>query len=66
MNQTPTMSHEPIDHEALEAIRDGVRSLCQQYDGEYWRQIDEVQTPGRDADFGHPHVRLVGRGVFCG
>ena len=43
MNQTPTMSHDPIDHEALEAIRDGVRSLCQQYDGEYWRQIDEVQ-----------------------
>ncbi|MED5500845.1 MAG: acyl-CoA dehydrogenase family protein [Pseudomonadota bacterium] len=37
------MSHDPIDHEALEAIRDGVRSLCQQYDGEYWRQIDEVQ-----------------------
>lgn len=43
MNQTPTMSHDPIDHEALEAIRDGVRSLCQQYDGEYWRQIDEAQ-----------------------
>tara|TARA_B100000678_G_scaffold284500_1_gene286130 strand:- start:613 stop:1800 length:1188 start_codon:yes stop_codon:yes gene_type:complete len=43
MSQTPTMSHDPIDHEALEAIRDGVRSLCQQYDGEYWRQIDEVQ-----------------------
>lgn len=43
MNQPPTMSHDPIDHEALEAIRDGVRSLCQQYDGEYWRQIDEVQ-----------------------
>ncbi|KAA0020807.1 acyl-CoA dehydrogenase [Salinicola corii] len=33
----------PVDHEALEAIRDGVRSLCQQYDGEYWRQIDHVQ-----------------------
>lgn len=33
----------PVDHEALDAIRDGVRSLCQQYDGEYWRQIDEVQ-----------------------
>jgi len=37
------MSLAPIDHEALDAIRDGVRSLCQQYDGEYWRQIDEVQ-----------------------
>ncbi|MDF3919076.1 acyl-CoA/acyl-ACP dehydrogenase [Salinicola salarius] len=37
------MSLDLIDHEALEAIRDGVRSLCQQYDGEYWRQIDEVQ-----------------------
>lgn len=43
MNQPPTMNHDPIDHEALEAIRDGVRSLCQQYDGEYWRQIDEAQ-----------------------
>ncbi|OHY97929.1 acyl-CoA dehydrogenase family protein [Salinicola sp. MIT1003] len=37
------MSLDLIDHETLEAIRDGVRSLCQQYDGEYWRQIDEVQ-----------------------
>ncbi|MGM8850262.1 acyl-CoA dehydrogenase family protein [Salinicola halophyticus] len=33
----------PVDHEALEAIRDGVRSLCQQYDGEYWRHIDETR-----------------------
>ncbi|WP_110598251.1 acyl-CoA dehydrogenase family protein [Salinicola lusitanus] len=37
------MSLNPIDHEALEAIRDGVRSLCQQYDGEYWRDIDKAQ-----------------------
>ncbi|WP_110657997.1 acyl-CoA dehydrogenase family protein [Salinicola halimionae] len=33
----------PFDQEALEAIRDGVRSLCQQYDGEYWRDIDKAQ-----------------------
>ncbi|WP_204352909.1 acyl-CoA dehydrogenase family protein [Salinicola peritrichatus] len=37
------MNLNPIDHEALEAIRDGVRGLCQQYDGEYWRGIDEAQ-----------------------
>lgn len=27
--------------EALEAIRDGVRSLCSHYDAAYWRGVDE-------------------------
>lgn len=27
--------------EALNAIRDGVRSLCSNYDAEYWRKLDE-------------------------
>ncbi|SHE76247.1 acyl-CoA dehydrogenase [Modicisalibacter ilicicola DSM 19980] len=29
------------DTEALEAIRDGVRSLCSHFDAAYWRSIDE-------------------------
>ncbi|WP_198651782.1 MULTISPECIES: acyl-CoA dehydrogenase family protein [Salinicola] len=33
----------PIDHDALEAIRDGVRSLCKPYGGDYWRAIDASQ-----------------------
>ncbi|MFD1244936.1 acyl-CoA dehydrogenase family protein [Paralysiella testudinis] len=28
------------DHEDLSAIRDGVRTLCRRFDGEYWRKID--------------------------
>ncbi|WP_110693250.1 acyl-CoA dehydrogenase family protein [Salinicola halophyticus] len=42
INQAP-INQAPVDQEALEAIRDGVRSLCQQYDGEYWRHIDETR-----------------------
>ncbi|OLO03846.1 acyl-CoA dehydrogenase family protein [Salinicola socius] len=38
-----SINQAPVDHEALEAIRDGVRSLCQQYDGEYWRHIDRTE-----------------------
>ncbi|WP_444984855.1 acyl-CoA dehydrogenase family protein [Halomonas mongoliensis] len=29
------------DNEALEAIRDGVRALCANYDESYWRAVDE-------------------------
>lgn len=29
------------DTEDLDAIRDGVRSLCSHYDTAYWRDIDE-------------------------
>lgn len=29
------------DHEALDAIRDGVRSLCVNFDDSYWRGVDE-------------------------
>ena len=29
------------DNEALEAIRDGVRSLCSHFDDAYWRGVDE-------------------------
>lgn len=29
-----------IDHESLEAIRDGVRGLCADYSDAYWREID--------------------------
>ena len=30
-------------HEELEAIREGVRKLCADYPGEYWRKLDEVR-----------------------
>lgn len=29
------------DHEALDAIRDGVRSLCVNFDDSYWRGVDD-------------------------
>lgn len=29
------------DNESLEAIRDGVRSLCAHFDDSYWRGVDE-------------------------
>ncbi|WP_110668216.1 acyl-CoA dehydrogenase family protein [Salinicola halophilus] len=37
------MSVAPLDQESLDAIRDGVRSVCQNYSAEYWRGIDEQQ-----------------------
>ncbi|WP_139116841.1 acyl-CoA dehydrogenase family protein, partial [Paenibacillus polymyxa] len=31
----------PNDNEALNAIRDGVRALCAEFDAAYWRKVDE-------------------------
>ncbi|KAA6173360.1 acyl-CoA dehydrogenase family protein, partial [Pseudomonas veronii] len=31
----------PNDNEALNAIREGVRALCAEFDAAYWRRIDE-------------------------
>ena len=30
-----------LTDEELEAIRDSVRALCQDFPGEYWRKLDE-------------------------
>ncbi|WP_097461126.1 acyl-CoA dehydrogenase family protein [Mangrovitalea sediminis] len=29
-----------LEHEGIQAIRDGVRNLCAQYDSAYWRELD--------------------------
>lgn len=31
-----------VNHEYLESIRDGIRSLCRQFDATYWRQLDKL------------------------